>query len=389
MYWIHNEGKSVVAERLIKKLITKIYKYMTSIWKNVYIDKLDNKVNEYNNTYHRTSKTKPVDVKHNTYIDFKKEVNDKDPKLKVGDHVRISKYKNVFAKGYTPNCSEEVFVIKKAKNTVPWTYVINDLNGEEIIGTYHGKELQKSNQQKFRIEKVIKKNGDKLYFKWKDHDNSFNSWIDKKGLVWFYRIEMSQYFPNPYEPFGGDINVKVDLSNYATKTDIENIAYIDTSSFALKSNLASLKTDINKLDIDKLAPVPLDFSKLSDMVKKDVVKINVYDKLVAKVNRIDNSAFALKTKYNTDKTELEKKISGTSGLVKKADYNIKITEIECKIPNVSSLVTKTALTTAENKIPDVSSLVKKTDYNTKVTEIEKKLTDHIMINILQLQSLIL
>ena len=200
---------------------------------------------------------------------------------------------------------------------------------------------------------------------------------------------MSQYFPNPYESFGGDINVKVDLSNYATKTDIENIGYIDTSSFALKSNLASLKTEVDKLDIDKLAPVPFDFSKLSDMVKKDVVKINVYDKLVAKVNRIDNSAFALKTKYNTDKTELEKKISGTSGLVKKADYNIKITEIECKIPNVSSLVIKTALTTAENKIPDVSSLVKKTDYNTKVTEIEKKLTDHIMINILQLQSLIL
>ena len=105
---------------------------MTSISKNVYIDKLDDIVNEYNNTY-RTIKMKPVDVKDNTYIDFKKEVNDKDPKFKVGDHVRISKYKNIFAKGYTPNWSEEVFVIKKVKNRVPWTYVINDLNGEEII----------------------------------------------------------------------------------------------------------------------------------------------------------------------------------------------------------------------------------------------------------------
>ena len=130
---IHNERKSVVAERFIKILKTKIYKYMTSISKNVYIDNLDDVVGEYNNAYHRTIKMKPVDVEDNTYIDFEKEVNDKDPKFKVGDHVRISKYKNIFAKGYTPNWSEEVFVIKKVKNAVPWTYVINDLNGEEII----------------------------------------------------------------------------------------------------------------------------------------------------------------------------------------------------------------------------------------------------------------
>ena len=110
---------------------------------------------------------KPVDVKDNTYIDFKKEVNDKDPKFKVGDHVRISKYKNIFAKGYTPNWSEEVFVIKEVKNTVWWTYVINDLNGDEIIETFYEKELQKTNQQEFRIEKVIKKKGDKFYDKWK------------------------------------------------------------------------------------------------------------------------------------------------------------------------------------------------------------------------------
>ena len=123
---------------------------------------------------------KPVDVKDNTYIDFKKEVNDKDPKFKVGDHVRISKYKNVFAKGYRSSWSEKVFVVSKTKNTVPWTYVINDLNGEEIIGTIYEKELQKTNQQEFRIEKVIKRKGDKLYVKWK---GSFNSWIDKKDLV--------------------------------------------------------------------------------------------------------------------------------------------------------------------------------------------------------------
>ena len=107
---------------------------------------------------------KPVDVKDDTYIDIEKEVNDRDPKFKVGDHIRISKYKNVFAKGYTPNRSEEVSVISKIKNTVPWTYFVNDLNGEEIIGTFYEKELQKTNQKEFTIEKVIKK-GDKLYVK--------------------------------------------------------------------------------------------------------------------------------------------------------------------------------------------------------------------------------
>ena len=100
---------------------------------------------------------KPVDVKDNTYIEFKKEVNDKDPKFKVGDHVRISKYKNIFSKGYTPNWSEEIFVIEEVKNTVPWTYVINDINGDEIIGKFYEKQLQKTNQQEFMIEKVIRK----------------------------------------------------------------------------------------------------------------------------------------------------------------------------------------------------------------------------------------
>ena len=153
MYSTHNEGKSVVAERSIRTLKSKIYKHMTSISKNVYIDKLDDIVDEYNNTYHTTIKMKPIDVKDNAYINTDKETNDKDPKFKVGDLVRISKYKNIFAKGYTPNWSEEVFVIKKVKNTVPWTYVINDLNGEEIMGTFYEKELQKTSQEEFRIEK--------------------------------------------------------------------------------------------------------------------------------------------------------------------------------------------------------------------------------------------
>ena len=133
MYSTHNEGQSVVGERFIRTTKNKIYKYMTSISKKVYIDKLDDIVDKHNNIKHRTIKMKPIDVEDNTYIDFGKEVNYNDPKFKVADHVRISKYKNIFAKGYTPNWSEEVFVIKEIKNTVPWTYVINDLNGKEII----------------------------------------------------------------------------------------------------------------------------------------------------------------------------------------------------------------------------------------------------------------
>ena len=179
----HSEGKSVVAERFIKTRKNKIYKYITSISKIVYIDKLDDIVNEYNNTYHTTIKMKPIDVKDNAYINTDKEVNDKDPKFKVGDSVRISKYKNIFAKGYTPNWPAEVSVIKEVKNTVPWTYVISDLNSEETTGIFYEKELQKTNQEVFRIEKVIKRKGDKVYIKSKGYDNSFNSWIDKKDLV--------------------------------------------------------------------------------------------------------------------------------------------------------------------------------------------------------------
>ena len=179
----------------------------------------------------------------------------------------------------------------------------------------------------------------------------------------FPRIKMSQYLTKPFRSFVGNVNVKVDISNYAIKTDLKNITHIDTSNFTLKTNLASLKTKVDKLEIDKLAPVPVDLSKLSDVVKKDVVKKTVYDKLAAKVNNVDTSDFVLKTKYQRDKAELEKEIP---------DLN----DLENKILYVSSLATKTALSAVENKIPSVSSLVKKTDYDTKISELEKKLTDH-------------
>ena len=166
---------------------------------------------------------------------------------------------------------------------------------------------------------------------------------------------MSQYFPKSYDPFGGGINVKADLSNYATKTDLKNISHVDISSFALKSNLAHLKTEVDKLDIDKLAPFPVDSSRLSDVVKDDVVKKTEYDKLVAKVNNIDTTGFVLKTTYDTNKSDLEKNISDTSDLAKKTDLNAKTIEIKRKIPSITVLATNSALTAVENKIPNVSS----------------------------------
>ena len=155
---------------------------MTSISKNLYIGKLEDIVNKYNNTYHSTIKMKLVNVESSTYIDSSKEISNKNSKFKIGDIVRISKYKNIFAKGYVPNWSE-VFVIKKVKNTVPWTYVISDPKGKEIVGTFYKKELQKTNQKEFRVEKVINKKRDKLYVKWKGYNSSFKSWIDKKDIV--------------------------------------------------------------------------------------------------------------------------------------------------------------------------------------------------------------
>ena len=205
---------------------------------------------------------------------------------------------------------------------------------------------------------------------------------------------MSQYFPTP-SSHKENIKVEIDLSNYATKKDINDITHVDTSNFALKTKIFTLKTEVDKLDIDKLATVPVDLSKLSNVVKNDVVKKTVYDKLVAKVNNIDTDNFVLKTNFNTKFTGLENKIPNTSGLVKKTDYNTKITEIENKIPDISglatktalttdenkipsitNLATKTALTTVENKIPSISGLIKKTDYNTKITDIENILNNH-------------
>ena len=184
MYSTHNKWKSVVAERFVSTLKMKIYKYMTSISKNVYIDKLDDTINKCNNTYHRTIKMKPVDVKWNIYINSSKELNDKDPIFKIGDIVRISKEKNIFAKGYVTNWSEEDFVIKKVKKILRCGHMsLVILKEKKLLEGFLKQNCKKTNQEEFRVKKVIKRKGDKLCVKWKGCDNSFNSWIDKKDIV--------------------------------------------------------------------------------------------------------------------------------------------------------------------------------------------------------------
>ena len=142
MYSMYNEGKSAVAERFIRKLKNKLYKHMTATGKKVYYDVLDNAVNKYNNTKHSTIKMKPIDVGDNNKRVYIDEHNEKDSKFKVGDRVRISKFKNIFAKGYAPNWSSEIFIVDKVNDTVPYTYNLKDLNDEEIVGSFYDKELQ-------------------------------------------------------------------------------------------------------------------------------------------------------------------------------------------------------------------------------------------------------
>ena len=161
MYSTYNEVKSVVPERFIRTLKNKIFKHMAAVWKNVYFDLLDNIVDKYNNTVHRTMKMKPIDVASDSYAEYNEDSNITKPKFKVGDHVRISKCKKIFANGYTQNWLEEVFVISKIKDTVLWTYVISDWNGEKNAGSFYEKEMPKTSQEKLRIEKVLKRKGDK------------------------------------------------------------------------------------------------------------------------------------------------------------------------------------------------------------------------------------
>ena len=187
------------------------------------------------------------------------------------------------------------------------------------------------------------------------------------GLIKKILSKINQYFPKPYKNFRGNINVKVDLSNYAAKSDLKNATGVDTSKLAEKFDLASLKAEIDKINVDKLNTVPVDLSNLSNAVNSEVVKKFASDKLVAKVNNIATSGFVLNTEYDTGNSDLQKLmmqtkkflILDTTGLANKADYDAKISQIESKVPSITGLVTTSPLTAVENKIPDVSKLVKK------------------------------
>ena len=287
MYSTYNEGKAVVAERFIRTLKNKLYKHMTATGKNVYYDVLDDVVNKYNNTKHSTIKMKPIDVKNNkrVYID---EHNEKDSRFKVGDRVRISRYKNTFAKGYTSNWSKEIFIVDKINYTVPYTYNLKDLNDEEIIVVF------------------MIKNYKRVYYK-------------------------MSYYP-PYKRSSNNVEVELDLTNYATKTDLKNVTHVDASSFASKTNLAALKTEVDKIDTDKLKTAPTDLlAKSTNAIENDVVKKtdyntevtsiesqiagltkNTVDNLadITKLKAIDSNSFATKTKFSADTNALDDKIDG-------------------------------------------------------------------------------
>ena len=173
MYSIYNDRKSVIAERFSRTWKNKIFKHMTAVSKNILFDVLDNIVNKQNNTVHKIMILMLI---------YNEDSNLTSPKFKVGDHVMISKYKNIFAKGQTQSQSKEVFLVNKIRDMVLCTYVISYLNGGKITGSFYEKQFQKINKKECRIEKVLKRKGDKLYVKWKGYDNSFNSWIDKKTL---------------------------------------------------------------------------------------------------------------------------------------------------------------------------------------------------------------
>ena len=346
MYSTNNKRKSVFAERFIRTLKNKTYKYMTSTSKNVYIGELEDIANKYSNAYHEAIKMKLVNLKSNRYIDFSKKNNKESPKFKIDDNVKIRKYKNIFPTCYVPNWSEEVLVIKKVKNTVLWIYVISDLKGEEIVGKSYGKELQKANQKEFKVDK---KKGDKLYDKQEGYDSSFNRWIDKKT------IQISECLPEP-KFSGGRVKVELDLSNYATKPDLENATDLDTSKFAKIVDLVNLKSDVDKLDIDKLKNVPTNLSNL----KSKVDKIDV-DKLVP---------------VPVDSSKLSDVVK--NDVVKKDVYNAKIKTIEDNIPDITNLTTNTTLdpniNEVENKIPNITNLTTTVALNANINEVKNKIS---------------
>jgi len=192
LYSTENEEKSCIVERWNRTMKEKMFKYFSANSTRKYIDVLDEMVNNYNNTRHSSIKMTPVEaslkkneitVWRNLYSDNLRRTSGPKPKFSVGDRIRITKKKTLFEKGYTPRWTEEVFTVSKIQHTDPPTYKIKDYNDEEIQGTFYEPEMQKTNQDVYRIERVIRKRGDKSLVKWVGYPESFNSWVENKDLI--------------------------------------------------------------------------------------------------------------------------------------------------------------------------------------------------------------
>ena len=351
-----------------------------------YLNYMNKLADQYNKTYHHSVNKKPINADYSALAE-KIETNSKTPKFKVNDRVRITQNKNIFSKGYTENWSREIFIIDSVLKTNPWTYKIKDLNEKKAIGNFYEKEL------------LIK------------------------------TLQMG-YYPEPDIHIREKVKGVLDLSRYATRRELDHAIGVDASGLAAKKDFIALKSEPDKLDINKLVNVPtslnnlktkvddLDVSKLKTVtVDNEVVKNTKFNTLKTKVNNLekkvpDTTILIHITQYNRDKQNLEenigdvdKKIPDTSGLATATVLHTKISEVKNKIPNTSSLVTKTVLNAkiSENdneiQIPDNSkyistqefkkltakhfaarlkqaNLVNKTDFDNKLTNFNKRITSN-------------
>ena len=323
MYSKYNEGKSVVAETFIRTLKNKLYKHMTATGKNVYYDVLDDVVNKYNNTKHSTIKMKPIDVKNNkrVYVD---EHNEKDSRFKEGDRVRISKFKNIFAKGYTPNWSKEIFIVDKINDTVPYTYNLKDLNDEEIIGSFYDRELLTNYATKTDLKNIT--HTDVSSFASKTNLSALKPEVDK--------IDVDKLKTVPDD--------LAKLSN-VVKNEVVKKTHFSADNYVMRTKFS---TDTNALDdkIDK------DEKKIPDVSSLET-KRNVTTLIKNLDNRIDN----LKIKEYAKKTIL-------NNYMFTSDFNTKSTELENKI--------KDAVTKTNTVKSDLNDYAKKSDVANDITTIK-------------------
>ena len=416
MYSTSNEGKSVVAERFIKTLENKIYKHMTTIGKNVYFNVLDDIVDKYNNSFHSSIKMKPKDVNDDSFGEYNEETNKKSPKFKGGDNVRISKYKNIFAKGYKKlktNCTipDKTFVLSvhcnaTDDNSVSFLFI----NGAEQYKFKTDKNeivARKLNLGSISDNSVLLYNhtmNGNIYSFALDYELTKTGKIQKIHKYLMKNTTYKMSYVATYLSESSSIThviVDLELEGVATKKDLESITHVDTSGFALKTNLSALKTEVDKLDIRKLGTIPTDVAKITNKVANDIVEKTDLNSLKTKVNEneadndnleskvtsnhlitetsinnlktkvdgIDLTKYVKKSDYDTKVGNLELKIPDVNGKLNTSDFNSKVSEkkpAEQK-PNISNLARISSVTAVLNKIPDVSGFVKKSAYATEIS----------------------